>query len=87
MAESKRSESTPPDGDPSWPERCRPLLLLLREAPRTHAELAAWRKTAKVSTHMLTQMLAWCDNRKLVGFRGKRWWLGRYRTDESDARE
>lgn len=73
---------TPNDGDPSWPDRCRPLLLLLREAPRTNAELDAWRKTQGINHNMLVQMLAWSDNRKLIGYRGRTWSLGRYRTKE-----
>lgn len=79
-----KSEPVPPDGDPSWVERCRPLLLFLREKPRTHKELNEWRKTVRVSPNMLTQMLAWCENRKVASYRGRQWWVGWHRTPENE---
>lgn len=78
-----KSDAVPPDGDPSWVERCKPLLLHLREKPRTHKELVVWRREAKVSANMLIQMLAWCENRKLASYRGGQWWVGWHRATES----
>lgn len=82
-----KSEVVPPDGNPSWVNRCRPLLFLLREKPRTHDELTAWRKTMKIGPNMLTQMLAWCENRKVACYRGRRWWVGWFRTPEAEEDE
>ena len=79
-----KSEAVPPDGDPSWVERCKPLLFFLREKPRTHKELNEWRKTVKVTANTLIQMLAWCENRKVASYRGRRWWVGWHRTQEDE---
>lgn len=69
----------PPDGDPSWGPRCAPFLDFVRAAPqRTNADIAVWRTSQKISANMMTQMLAWCCNRKLVSYtRDGAWAIGR----------
>lgn len=60
------------DSHPVWFERCEPLYLFLRE-PRTSKELTEWEKSRKISHTIVVQMLAWCENRSLIGFRNGKW--------------
>jgi len=41
----------------------------------SNKELVVWRRSAKIRSFMLMQMLAWCENRQLVRYRDQRWEL------------
>lgn len=69
-----------PDGDPSWRDRCLPLLDHLKKGSQTPKELEAWRRGQPISTTMLVQMLAWCENRKLITYYRGKWAFGWYKS-------
>lgn len=55
----------PPESDPSWLKRARPVLRFLSQ-PRTWVEIDAWQRQVKMSALVFTNTLAWAETRHLV---------------------
>lgn len=55
-----------PEGDPSWAEISEPVLVFLRQGPKTWPEMDAYGAQIRMTPLVFQNALAWLDNRHLV---------------------
>ncbi len=58
--------SVHPDNHPSWKELAKPVVVWLREAPRTWPEIDRFAAENQIPPTTMTNILAWLENRNLA---------------------